>query len=238
MMSALHAILLQVQVVGEGAAPAAPLTDEIVREVGAWELTLKGGWPMIPLALLLVVALYLFFERWLTLRRATRDPRPMMDSVKARVLAGDIEGAKIDCAQHDTPMARIVLKGLNRIGSPLTTIEASIENTAKEELYRLEKGLSSLSTVSGVAPMIGFLGTVLGMIETFITVAQEKSPDTADLAGGLYQALVTTVGGLIVGIIAYAGYNFLTSQVQKAIHRMETTAVDFLDLLQQPQHKS
>ena len=139
------------------------------------------------------------------------------------------------CAESDSPIARMIEKGISRIGSPLKNIEVSIENVGKIEIYRLEKNLSLLATISGAAPMMGFLGTVTGMIQAFIAIAQEEGAVSPKLLSeGIYQAMVTTAVGLLVGIVAYLGYNFLVARVQKIIHKMEYTSVDFIDLLQEP----
>jgi biopolymer transport protein ExbB len=139
------------------------------------------------------------------------------------------------CNQHDTPVARMIEKGVSRIGSPLKNIEASIENVGKIELFKLEKNLSVLATVSGAAPMMGFLGTVIGMVQAFISIAQEEgSVSPKLLADGIYTAMITTVAGLIVGIVAYLGYNFLVTRVSKVVNKMEYSAIEFIDLLQEP----
>jgi biopolymer transport protein ExbB len=158
-----------------------------------------------------------------------------MSKVKGLVLNGDVSGAKLLCAQNDTPIARMIEKGISRIGSPLKNIEASIENVGKIELFKLEKNLSTLATISGAAPMMGFLGTVIGMVKAFISISQEEGSISPKLlSDGIYTAMITTVAGLIVGIIAYLAYNFLVTRVQKVVHKMEYTSIDFIDLLQEP----
>lgn len=199
------------------------------------DLAFEGGWIMIPLALLSVAAVYLFVERLLVINRANEDPDPFMGRVKELVLRGDINGAKMLCSQSDTPVARMIEKGISRIGSPLKTIEASIENVGKIEIFKLERNLSTLATIAGAAPMIGFLGTVIGMVQAFIAISQEEgSVSPKLLSSGIYTAMITTVAGLIVGIVAYLAYNYLVTRVQKVIHKMEYTSVDFIDLLQEP----
>lgn len=211
-------------------------TAEIAKQsISIWELTLQGGPIMIPIAVLWVIAIYLFVERWLTINKANEDPDAFMSKVKELVLKGDITGAKMLCAQNGTPVARMIEKGINRIGTPLKTIEASIENVGKIEIFKLEKNLPTLATIAGAAPMIGFLGTVIGMVQAFIAISQEEgSVSPKLLSSGIYTAMITTVAGLIVGIIAYLAYNFLVSRVQKVIHKMEYTSIDFIDLLQEP----
>ena len=211
-------------------------TAEVAKQsISIWELTLQGGPIMIPIAILWVIAIYLFVERWLTINKANEDPDAFMGKVKELVLKGDITGAKMLCSQNSTPVARMIEKGITRIGTPLKTIEASIENVGKIEIFKLEKNLPTLATIAGAAPMIGFLGTVIGMVQAFIAISQEEgSVSPKLLSSGIYTAMITTVAGLIVGIIAYLAYNFLVSRVQKVIHKMEYTSIDFIDLLQEP----
>lgn len=200
------------------------------------DILLKGGFWLIPLALLWVIAIYIFVERLRSLNRASKTPFDFMEKIKSMVTQGDVNGAKLLCSQTNSPIAKMIEKGISRIGSPLKTIEASIENVGKIEVYKLEKNLSTLATISGAAPMIGFLGTVSGMIQAFIAIAQEEgSVSPKLLSTGIYEAMVTTAAGLVVGIIAYLGYNYLVAKVQKAIHFMEYTSIDFIDLLQEPQ---
>jgi biopolymer transport protein ExbB len=199
------------------------------------DLAIKGGFMMIPIAVLWVLAIYLFIERVLTINKANQDPEAFMGRIKELVLRGDINGAKMLCSQNGTPVARMIEKGIARIGSPLKNIEASIENVGKIEVFKLEKNLPTLATIAGSAPMMGFLGTVIGMVEAFISISQEEgSVSPKLLSSGIYTAMITTVAGLVVGIIAYLAYNYLVSRVQKVIHKMEYTSIDFIDLLQEP----
>lgn len=190
---------------------------------------------MIPLAICSIIAVYIFVERFRTINKANVSSDAFMGKIKELVLKSDINGAKILCSQHDTPVARMIEKGVTRIGSPLKNIEASIENVAKIEVFRLEKNLSVLATIAGAAPMIGFLGTVVGMVSAFIAIAQEEgSVSPKLLADGIYTAMITTVAGLVVGIIAYLGYNYLVTRVSKVVHKMEYSSIEFIDLLQEP----
>lgn len=199
------------------------------------DLAIKGGFMMIPILLSSVVAVYVFVERVLTINKANRSPEAFVSKIKELVTKGDINGARMLCAQFDSPIARMIEKGVSRIGSPLKNIEASIENVAKLELFKLEKNLSILGTVSGAAPMMGFLGTVIGMVEAFISIAQEEgSVSPKLLSSGIYTAMITTVAGLVVGIIAYLAYNYLVTRVSKVVHRMEYSSIEFIDLLQEP----
>ncbi len=200
------------------------------------DLMFKGGYMMLPLILLWLFAIYIFVERVMTIRKSSKTPSEFHRQIRDKVQSGRIEEARIICAQTDTPVARMIEKGISRIGSSLKNIEVSIENIGKIEIYKLEKNLSMLATISGAAPMIGFLGTVTGMIQAFISIAQEEGAVSPKLlSSGIYEAMITTATGLFIGILAYLGYNYLVTRVQKVVHRMEYTAIDFIDLLQEPQ---
>ena len=199
------------------------------------ELLIKGGFMMVPIFLLSILAIYIFVERMLHIKKASRTTDEFFNNIKESVLRGDVNAAKLICAQNETPIARMIEKGLSRLGTQLKNIEASIENVGRIEIYKLEKNLSMLATISGAAPMIGFLGTVTGMIRAFISIAQEEGTISPKLlSSGIYEAMITTAAGLFVGIIAYLGYNYLVTRVQKLIYRMEYTSINFLDLLQEP----
>jgi len=201
--------------------------------IGLLDLLIKGGYMMIPLYILFILAIFIFVERILTLKKASKPTAHLLDQVKVLVQSGQIEKAKIICAGENSPVANMIAKGIERIGSPLKNIEVSIENVGKIEIYKLEKNLNLLATVSGAAPMIGFLGTVAGMIQAFIAVAQEEGMVSPKLLStGIYEAMITTAGGLVVGILAYLGYNYLVSRVSKLVHNMEYSSIEFIDLLQ------
>ncbi|WP_375577799.1 MotA/TolQ/ExbB proton channel family protein [Marivirga tractuosa] len=221
--------LLQVTTVADSA-----MVNASDSSVNLFDLLLKGGYVMIPLLLLSAAAIAIFVERVLTIKKSSKTPAGLLNQVKSLVTEGKIDQAKMMCSQNETPIAKMLEKGVSRIGSPLKNIEVSIENVGKVEIYRLEKNLSLLATISGAAPMIGFLGTVTGMIQAFIAIAQEEgSVSPKLLSEGIYEAMITTAVGLSVGIIAYLGYNYLVTQVQKVIHKMEYTSVEFIDLLQE-----
>ncbi len=187
------------------------------------------------LFVLLFVAVYIYFERLFAIKAASKYDESFMSKIRDSVASGKIEAAKILCAQTNNPVARLTEKGISRIGHSLEDINKAIENAGRLEVYKLEKNVSILATVAGAAPMIGFLGTVIGMIIAFHNLA--SSSGTADmgvLAEGIYTAMTTTVGGLVVGIVAYIGYNHLVVRTDKVIHSMEANAVDFLDLLNEP----
>lgn len=186
------------------------------------------------LVLLSVIALYIFVERYLTIKRAARVDENFMNNIRANVGAGNIQAARALCQNTDSPVARMVEKGLMRIGKPLRDIDAAIENVGNLEIFKLEKNLSTLASIAGAAPMIGFFGTVTGMIMAFyeMSTAQNITPDV--LAGGIYQALITTAFGLFIGILAFVGYNILVANVEKVVFKMERSTVEFMDLLQEP----
>ena len=211
---------------------------ETTESINLLELLFSGGIMMIPIFILWMVAIYVFAERIMTLRKASKTPLDFKDRIRQLVIDGDIQGARLICVQTDTPAARMIEKGISKIGSSLKNIEVSIENLGKLEIYRLERNLSLLATISGAAPMIGFLGTVAGMIQAFMAVAQEEGAVSPKLlSGGIYEALITTASGLIVGILAYLGYNYLVTKVSKVVHTMEYNAIEFVELLQEPQKK-
>jgi len=180
------------------------------------------------------IAIYIFIERYLTITRASQIDDNFMNNIRMNVQSGNIQGAKALCQTTDSPVARMVEKGLQRIGKPLRDIDAAIENVGNLEVFKLEKNLSTLASIAGAAPMIGFLGTVTGMILSFYTMATEQNVTPTVLAGGIYQALITTALGLLIGILAYVGYNLLVANVEKVVFKMERTTTEFMDLLQEP----
>ncbi|WP_299434388.1 MotA/TolQ/ExbB proton channel family protein [uncultured Maribacter sp.] len=187
------------------------------------------------LFIMLAVALYIYFERLLAVNAASKIDKNFMNQIRDHVTNGKLEAAKLLCAQTDSPVARLTEKGVSRIGKPLDDINTAIENAGTLEVYKLEKNVSVLATVAGAAPMIGFLGTVIGMILAFHEMASSGGQaEMGSLASGIYTAMTTTVAGLIVGIIAYMGYNHLVNRTDKVVHKMEANAVEFLDLLNEP----
>jgi len=209
--------------------------EQGTKSISLFQILMKGGVFLIPILILSFVAIYIFVERYLTIRKASQTDPDFMDHIRDYVSNGNIEAAKELCRQNDTPIARMIEKGLMRIGKPLKGIEVAIENVGKLEVYKLEKGLSTVATISGAAPMLGFLGTVTGMIRAFFNLSKAgNNIDVGLLSGGIYEALITTAVGLAVGIISYIGYNILVTMVDKAVHKMEATSVEFVDLLQEP----
>lgn len=221
-------------------AQDALLEDQPVEvTLSIWDLMISGGIGgqliMITLGLLFFFALYLYFERLLAINAASKIDINFMNNIKMNIMNGKIDAAKMLCAQTNSPVARLTEKGISRIGKPLEDINTAIENAGKLEIYKLEKNVSMLATISGAGPMIGFLGTVIGMILAFHKMASGGGQiEVGALAEGIYTAMTTTVAGLVVGIIAFMGYNHLVVKTDKVVHQMEANATDFLDLLNEP----
>ena len=202
------------------------------------EMATKGGWLMLILLLLSVMAIYIFGSKWWMIRKASQIDKNFMNDIHDLIHDGKIKSALALCQQYDSPVARLVEKGIERIGRPLQDIQTAVENMGNVEVGRLEKGLPMLATIAGGAPMIGFLGTVTGMIQAFFRMSTAgNNIDITLLSGGIYEAMVTTVGGLFVGIVAYFGYNFLSSQISNLVFKMESTTIAFIDMLHEPSDK-
>ena len=218
-----------VTTVTEVAAPAP------VQELSVWDLALQGGWIMIPLAILSIISIYIFVERCIVIGRARRDDDTFMKRIKDYIHDGEIESARRLCATTDTPYARLISKGISRIGRPMQDVLVTIENTGNIEIAKLEKGLPWLATTAAGGPMLGFLGTVVGMVQAFYNLAAAGTgANRAVLADGIYAALVTTVAGLIVGIIALFAYNYLVARINKVMNLLEAKTMEFMDLLNEP----
>lgn len=221
-------------------AQNAILEDQPVEKtLSIWDLMTSGGIGgqliMISLGLLFFFALYLYFERLMAINAASKIDVNFMNNIKMNILNGKLDAAKMLCAQTNSPVARLTEKGISRIGKPLEDINTAIENAGKLEIYKLEKNVSMLATISGAGPMIGFLGTVIGMILAFHKMASGGGQiEVGALAEGIYTAMTTTVAGLVVGIISFMGYNHLVVKTDKVVHQMEANATDFLDLLNEP----
>lgn len=202
------------------------------------DLASKGGWLMIVLLILSILAIYIFGNKYWLIRKAGKMDKNFMNDIHDLIHDGKINSALELCRQYDSPIARLVEKGIERIGRPLNDIQTAVENMGNVEVARLEKNLPMLATIAGGAPMIGFLGTVTGMIRAFFNMSTAgNNIDITLLSGGIYEAMVTTVGGLFVGIIAYFGYNFLTSQISNLVFKMENTTIEFIDMLHEPSEK-
>ncbi|NOY36765.1 MAG: MotA/TolQ/ExbB proton channel family protein [Chlorobi bacterium] len=204
-----------------------------------WNLALKGGWVMLIIAFLSIVAVYIFVERWFVIRKASVEDNNFMNRIRDYIHDGKIDSALALCQSSEHPVSRMLEKGIQMIGRPINDVHAAIENVGRLEVYKLEKGLPSLATIAGGAPMLGFLGTVIGMIIAFYTMANAgNNVDISMLSNGIYAALVTTVAGLIVGIVAYFAYNILVARVEKVVFILEARTNDFMDLLNEPVEES
>ncbi len=211
-----------------------------VEQAGEMKLTLldlaiKGGWVMIPIVLLSFVAAYVFIERYYVIRSATREDINFMNRIKDYIHDGKIDAALALCRSTDSPSARMVEKGVSRLGRPLQDISTAIENTGKLEVSKLEKGFPTLATITGAEPMLGFLGTVIGMVQSFYAMSQAgNNIEVSLLSNGIYTALITTVAGLSVGIIGYFAYNYLVVRVERVVFNLEATLTEFMDILNEP----
>lgn len=212
--------------------------EEIVEEtsMNLWTMAQYGGWIMIILALLLAWAVYVFIERMVILSISMKEDKTFMDRIKDYIHEGKMDSAVNLCRQNDTPVARMVEKGISRIGRPMQDVQVAVENVGNLEVSKLEKGLVIMATIAAGAPMLGFLGTVLGMVQTFYNMAQNASGviEMSALSQGMYQAMVTTIGGLIVGILAMFAYNYLVSRIDRVVRQLEGRTMEFMDLLNEP----
>ncbi len=215
---------------------AAPVQQEMTYSM--IEMAAKGGWLMLVLLILSLIAIYIFGKKWWMIHTAGKIDKNFMKDIRDYIHEGRLKAAISLCEKYDSPIARLIEKGIERIGRPLSDIQTAVENTGNAEVARLEKGLPMLATIAGGAPMIGFLGTVIGMVQAFFNMSQAgNNIDITLLSGGIYTAMITTVGGLIVGIVAYFGYNYLTSNISDLIFKMENATIDFMDVLHEPAEK-
>lgn len=233
-------LLLSIQQGVNGAAEAMPDLTQMPdvpqeAELNMLELSLKGGWIMIPLLLLSVLAIYIFIERMLVIRKAAKEDASFMDRIKDYIHDGQIDSAMNLCKKANTPYSRLIEKGITRLGRPMNDVLVAIENAGNLEIAKLEKGFPLIATTAAGAPMLGFLGTVTGMVRAFFDMSTAgNNADITLLSGGIYEALVTTVAGLIVGIIALFGYNYLVASVDGVVNNMEAKTMEFMDLLNEP----
>ncbi len=214
---------------------ATPEVASTTTSLSIWDLCLEGGFIMIPLALLSILAIYVFIERAIVVHKASKNDPTFMKRIKDYVVDGEIESAQNLCKKQDSPAARLIAKGLTRIGRPANDILVAIENTGNIEIANLGKGLPWLATTAAGAPMLGFLGTVIGMVDAFYSIANSgNAASIGDFAGGIYTALVTTVAGLIVGIIALFAYNYIVARINKVMNQLEARTMEFMDLINEP----
>jgi len=222
-----------------------PVTDTIANtmqamqnaqqdELSLFDLLTKGGWVMIPLALLALLGLIIFFERYFTIRKASKDESQLTMQVRSSIKTGNLDSAIAICKSSNTPLGRMLQKGLLRIGRPIKDIEGAIENVGKLEVSKLEKNISILGIIAGIAPMLGFVGTIIGVITIFHDVSIKGIIEIGTISGGLYIKMISSATGLIIGIISYIFYNILNIMVDKVILKMETDSIEFIDLLEEP----
>lgn len=210
-----------------------PEAEEI--KLSLWELAKEGGWIMIVLAIFSVIAVYIFAERFVTINKAAKKDDNFMNMIRNYMIEGKLDEAKDLCKQTDTSISRMIEKGLSRIGKPLNDIQTAIENVGNLEVSKLEKGVDLIGMISGAAPMLGFLGTVTGMIRAFYDMSMAgNNIDIELLSAGIYEAMVTTVGGLFVGILAYIFYNVIVSKIDKVVNLLESKSIEFMDVLNEP----
>lgn len=199
------------------------------------DFAIKGGWVMIPIFLLSIVAAYIFIERYYVIQKASREDTNFMNRIKDYIHDGKVDAALALCRSTNSPSARMIEKGINRLGRPLQDISTAIENVGKMEISKLEKGFPTLATITGAEPMLGFLGTVIGMVQSFYRMEQAgNNIDVQVLSGGIYTALITTVAGLIIGILGYFAYNTLVVRTEKVVFNLEATLTEFMDILNEP----
>ena len=228
--------LLQVPVSNAEIIPA-QMAEPVVEKLRILDLVFAPSslWIMLPLLVMLALAIYIFVERLLTISKSAKEERNFMNNIRDFIHSGKIESAMALCKGNSTPLARMIEKGITRIGKPLNDISAAIENTGNLEVQRLEKKVSVLATIAGAAPMLGFLGTVVGMVMAFHNMsANPNNLNIADLSDGMYTAMITTVGGLIVGIIAYICYNVIVAKIAQVVYMLEAKSTEFIDLLHEP----
>lgn len=210
-----------------------PEAEEI--KLSLWELAKQGGWIMIVLAIFSVIAVYIFTERFITINKASKKDDNFMNMIRNYMIEGKLDDAKDLCKQTDSSISRMIEKGISRIGKPLNDIQTAIENVGNLEVSKLEKGVALLGMISGAAPMLGFLGTVTGMIRAFYDMSMAgNNIDIELLSAGIYEAMVTTVGGLFVGILAYIFYNIIVSKIDKVVNLLESKSIEFMDVLNEP----
>jgi biopolymer transport protein ExbB len=226
-------IVLQVSVQETLAKTAeTPVVKETSMSI--WDLAIKGGWIMLPIAILLVAALYIFFERYFFVRMAAKTDADFMNKIRDLIIDTRIDAALALCQRTNSPVARMIEKGIKRIGRPLKEIEESIEIVGKFEVYKLEKNLVILGIIAGIAPMFGFIGTIAGVIKIFYNISLQDSISIKIIADGLYEKMVTSAAGLLVGIIAFIAYHWINVMIEKVVHKLEYNVMNFIDLLQEP----
>lgn len=224
------------QVVADSLQKAGESATGTGKELSMLELLMKGGWIMVPLLLLSLIAVYVFVERYMAINKASKIDENFMNIIRDHIVSGNVTAARSLAKNTNNPVARIIDKGIQRIGKPIEAIEKSMENVGKLEVYKLEKNTGVLSVISGIAPMFGFLGTIVGMVQLFMKINITNEYNLAVISGGIYTKMVTSAVGLIIGLMAYVAYNYLNSQINKTVNKMESASAEFIDVLYQPTH--
>ena len=209
-------------------------TQQAAETINLWSLLDKGGWLMYPLYILLAIAIFVFFERLIAIGKASKIDANFMNIIRDNIVTGNVTAARSLAKNTDNPVARMIDKGLQRIGKSIDAIEKSMENVGKLEMYKMERNLNILSLIAGIAPMFGFLGTIIGMVQLFYNINSTGNFELSVIAGGIYVKMITSASGLIIGLIAYVGYNFLSTQIDKTANKMEGSSAEFMDILQEP----
>jgi biopolymer transport protein ExbB len=223
-------IFLQIDTLNNAVA-AQPVAPE---QVSLWGLLDRGGWIMYPLYAMLVGAIFVFFERFIAIRKASKIEENFMSMIKDNIMTGNVTAARNLAKNTNNPVARMIDKGIRRIGKPIDAIEKSMENIGKLEMYKMERNLNILSLIAGIAPMFGFLGTIIGMVQLFYGISSTGEYTLNTIAGGIYTKMITSATGLIIGLMAYVGHNFLTTQIDKTANKMEAASAEFIDILHEP----
>jgi biopolymer transport protein ExbB len=223
--------MILLQIVADTTAAAATTAQPTMSLL---DLIMKGGWVMIPIGILSVIAVYLTIERFITISRASKVDTGFMANVKSMLLDGKTDAALSLCRGNNSPIARLLEKGIKRLGKPIKEIESAVENTGKLEIYKLEKNLSYLGIIAGIAPMFGFIGTISGVIRIFYNISLADNISISLIAGGLYEKMITSAAGLAVGIVAHIAFHYLNTMIDRVSFQLESTTVEFIDLIQEP----
>lgn len=227
--------LLQIgNTIADSTQKVANAAASVESKISLWDLLQKGGFIMYPLYVLLVATIFVFFERLIAINKASKIDVSFMNIIRDNIITGNISAARNLAKNTNNPVAKMIDKGIQRIGKPIDAIEKSMENVGKLEMYKMEKNLSILSLIAGIAPMFGFLGTIFGMVQLFYGIASTGEYTLGTIAGGIYTKMVTSATGLIIGLMAYVAYSFLNTQIDKTANKMEAASADFIDILQEP----
>lgn len=235
-------LILQIQQTGASiadtaanvVAPLTQATPPVDASISLWDMASKGGPILIPIGILSILAVFIFFERLFVILKASKLDVNFMNQIKANVNAGNLDAARMLCKTTHSPVARMIEKGINRLGKPVREIEAAIENVGRLEVFKLERNLGYLGTIAGIAPMFGFLGTIFGVVKIFYQISLQNSLEIDTISGGLYVKMISSGAGLLVGMIAYAAYHYLVQLVDRVINKMEINSVEFIDMLEEP----